>query len=175
MIRFHTENISFNLANKLLVRNWIKNSISNEGKSDFVKTSRPSVRDKSAGTRAGNINIIFCNDEYLLEINKNYLNHNFYTDVIAFSYNAELSESSKLSESCSGDIFISIDRVKENAIKYDVPFENELYRVIIHGVLHLLGYNDKKNKETAIMRRKEDFYLSLLLCRLPTANCRLLG
>ncbi|AGC66856.1 hypothetical protein ASNER_086 [Candidatus Uzinura diaspidicola str. ASNER] len=97
----------------------------------------------------GEINYIYCNDDHLLMINKKYLNHDFYTDVITFNY----VRYTKI----SGDIFISIDRVKENALKWGVSFEKELYRIMIHGVLHLLSYNDK-----FIMQDKENFYLDLL-------------
>jgi len=99
----------------------------------------------------GDISVIFCSDEYLLKINEQYLGHNFYTDVVTFDY----VENSVI----SGDLFISVDRVAENAEEYDNPFIEELYRVIIHGVLHLLGYKDKTEEEQALMRSKEDFYL----------------
>lgn len=102
----------------------------------------------------GEINFIYCNDKYLLMINKKYLNHNFYTDVITFNYVRDTK--------ISGDIFISIDRVKENALKWGISFENELYRIMIHGVLHLLSYNDKFHIENFFMQEKENFYLDLL-------------
>jgi len=101
----------------------------------------------------GNLSYIFCSDEYLLDINKQYLGHNYYTDVITFNYN----EDAKI----SGDIFISVDSVKSNAIEYgDGLFENELRRVIIHGALHLCGYNDKTEAESIEMRKMEDWALS---------------
>lgn len=101
----------------------------------------------------GEINFIFCSDEYLLDINKKYLNHNYFTDVITFDY----CEGNIV----SGDIFISFDRVVENAISLKVNTEIELRRVIIHGVLHLLGFKDKTDDEKLTMREKEDFYLNL--------------
>ncbi len=101
----------------------------------------------------GELSFIFCSDEYLLKMNNDYLKHNFYTDVITFDYTE--------GDIISGDIFISIDRVKENAEKYNVSFENELQRVMIHGVLHLVGYNDKTEEEQKQMREKESQYLNI--------------
>ena len=94
------------------------------------------------------LNYIFCNDKYLLDINTRYLNHDFYTDVITFDY--------CLGNNISGDIFISIERVKENSILYNVAFEEELLRVIVHGLLHLLGFMDKSKEEKKLMRDLED-------------------
>lgn len=102
---------------------------------------------------SGDISIIFCSDEYLLKINSQYLEHNYFTDVITFDYTD--------SNVVSGDIFISIDRVQENAKTYSISFINELLRVIIHGVLHLLGFNDKSESEKIIMTSKEDECLKL--------------
>jgi probable rRNA maturation factor len=99
------------------------------------------------------INYIFCSDLYLLEINKEYLSHDFFTDIISF----DLSEG----EVVTGEVYISIDRVKENAIIHSTSFKNELLRVIFHGALHLSGYNDKKKSEITVMRKKEDYYLQL--------------
>lgn len=99
----------------------------------------------------GNISIILCSDGYLLEINKKFLRHSFYTDIVTFTYNEK--------NVISGDLFISVDRVKENAAKYRVGLYVELMRVIIHGILHLLDYNDKTAEEKALMKEKEDFYL----------------
>ena len=106
---------------------------------------------QNEGKTFGDISVIFCSDEYLLKINEQYLDHNYYTDIVTFDYveNAVIS----------GDLFISVDRVAENAEKYGNPFIEELHRVIIHGVLHLVGYNDKTVKEQSLMREKEDFYL----------------
>ena len=102
----------------------------------------------------GNINYIFCSDNYILDINRKYLNHDYFTDIITFNY----CEGNII----SGDIFISVDTVTTNAKEYKQLFKNELNRVIIHGVLHLLGYNDKSETELFEMRQKEDFYLNLL-------------
>ncbi len=99
----------------------------------------------------GELSFIFCSDNYLLEMNKNYLNHDYYTDVITFDYCEN--------DIVSGDIFISIDRIKENAKIYKTTFQNELHRIMIHGVLHLVGYSDKTDKEQKQMREKENFYL----------------
>ncbi len=100
------------------------------------------------------ISVIFCSDEYLLDVNRQYLNHDYYTDVITFSY----AEHNQL----NGDIFISVDRVKENAVIFDSSFIKELYRVIIHGVLHLMKYVDKTEEDKEFMRKKEEFYLEWL-------------
>ena len=100
----------------------------------------------------GNISIVFCSDEYLLNMNKEYLQHDFFTDIITFPMNQS---------PMSGDLFISIDRVRENAIKSNSSFNEELNRVIIHGVLHLVGYGDKSVQEVEVMRNKEDFYLNM--------------
>lgn len=101
------------------------------------------------------LNIICCNDDFLLEINQAYLQHDYYTDIITF----DLSESEKTIE---GELYISIDRINENAQELSVSFEQELHRVIVHGTLHLLGYLDKTEQDQEIMRSKEDTYLSLL-------------
>ena len=99
------------------------------------------------------INYIFCEDNYLLELNIKHLNHNTLTDIITFSYN--------LGKAVGADIFISIDRISENAEKFGATFQEELHRVMIHGILHLCGYKDKTKDEKALMRKKEDYYLSL--------------
>ena len=105
--------------------------------------------------KAGNINIIFTNDEYLLNINKQYLQHDYYTDIITFDYcEADI---------ISGDIYISLDRVKENAQEFNQEFDVELHRVIIHGILHLIGYNDHSDEEKKIMRLKEGDCLKQIL------------
>jgi len=101
------------------------------------------------------INIIFCSDQYLLEINKRYLHHNFYTDIITFNYSGN-------DKSLEGELYISIDRIKENAKSLGVPQQDELFRVIIHGILHLCGYNDKRKQEKGLMRELEDRYLQSL-------------
>ena len=102
----------------------------------------------SEGFSAGQIDYIFCTDDYLLELNKDYLNHDTFTDIITFDY--------RDGSIISGDIFISTDRVQDNAKKFDVEFSNELRRVMIHGILHLAGFGDKSKEEKDIMRLKED-------------------
>jgi rRNA maturation RNase YbeY len=101
--------------------------------------------------RVGEISIVLCSDKYLLEINIEYLKHNYYTDIITFNY----VEGNLI----SGDLFISVDRVKENSIVFNTGLIKELYRVIFHGILHLIGYNDKTEEEKKIMKTKEDLYL----------------
>ena len=102
----------------------------------------------------GDITFVFCDDNYLLKINKEFLDHDTYTDIITFDYS--------IGNEMISEIYVSIDRVKENAKKYKQTFENEIHRVMIHGVLHLCGYNDKLAEEKQIMRDKENHYLSLL-------------
>lgn len=139
MISFHNQDISFNLKNKKKLKQWIVSTI------------------QSKKRIAGDINFIFCSDESLLEINLQYLKHNTYTDIITFDYSkgdAQLP--------IAGDIFISIDRVKENAITYSKTFQEELNRVMIHGVLHLLGYKDKTKDAKAEMTKEENVCLKKL-------------
>jgi probable rRNA maturation factor len=102
----------------------------------------------------GDISYIFCSDKYLLEMNRTHLDHDYYTDIITFDYTDN--------QIVSGDLFISIDRVRENASDYNVSFEHELHRVMIHGVLHLCGYKDKTDDEEKLMRSKENDALSLI-------------
>lgn len=109
---------------------------------------------KTEGRRVKNLNYIFCSDEYLLQINKNHLKHNFYTDIITFNLSQTPAE-------MIGEIYISIDRVKDNATQLDVTIKEELHRVIFHGVLHLCGYKDKSPKHKKEMRAAEDRYLKL--------------
>ncbi|KAF0239033.1 MAG: hypothetical protein FD181_418 [Prolixibacteraceae bacterium] len=101
---------------------------------------------------SGDLSIILCSDNYLLNLNIEYLHHNYFTDIITFNY----VEGNKI----SGDLFISIERIKENSEIFETSWIKELYRVIFHGVLHLIGYNDKTDNETRAMREKEDLYLS---------------
>ena len=108
-------------------------------------------RDQELKT-AGNISVIFCTDDYLLEINKQYLEHDYYTDIITFDY----VENSTI----SGDLFISVESLNENAKKYNTKFIIELYRVVFHGILHLIGYNDKTTEQKVVMKEKENYYLS---------------
>lgn len=135
MIHFFNENITYTLKQKSKIKQWITQSIVNEG------------------FNCGNISIILCNDEYLLSINQQYLNHDTYTDIITFDY----SEKGVL----SGDLFISFERVNENSPSFSGNLYHELLRVIIHGVLHLCGYKDKNPKDQRQMRGKEDEYLSI--------------
>ena len=118
-----------------------------EGCTDWVKYVVASENKK-----LGDIIFVFCNDDYLLEKNITFLKHNTLTDVIAFDY----SKGQKI----TGDILISIDRVQENSKIFEVSFLNELYRVMVHGLLHLLGYNDKNQKDAILMKSKENYYLS---------------
>ncbi len=134
-IHFFTEDIKFDLKNKRSKKSWIKSIAEEEG------------------YKIAEINYVFCSDDYLLDININYLDHDTYTDIITF----DNSESEKIIES---DIYISIDRVRENAKTHDIPFEDELDRVLIHGVLHLCGYKDKTKEEEINMRLKENNSLS---------------
>lgn len=100
------------------------------------------------GAVLGNLNFVFCGDEFLLDINQRYLNHDTYTDIITFDYTQ--------GRVVGGDVFISVDRVQENALKYGVEFYIELQRVMVHGLLHLLGYKDKSENDSKVMRLKED-------------------
>ncbi|MGZ3754850.1 MAG: rRNA maturation RNase YbeY [Mucilaginibacter sp.] len=134
-ISFFEEEISYKLKQKTQVRQWIKNTIVAEG---FV---------------LGELTFIFCSDAYLLKINQQYLDHDTYTDIITFDNSTEEKE-------ITGDIFISIERIRENAEKFGQSVVDELHRVIIHGVLHLLGYKDKTPNDNKNMTQKEDEYLS---------------
>lgn len=128
-----------------------------EGFEDLIPSHNSSWITKCIdiqGFKLSELSIIFCSDEYLLEINKNHLNHDYYTDIITFNYNEE--------NQIEGDLFISIDRVKENAEQNGVDFINELQRVMIHGVLHLCGQNDKTDEEQAEMTKKENLMLEKL-------------
>jgi len=132
-IYFINNNISFHLTNKKKIRQWISATALEENK--FV----------------GHITFIFCDDEYLTDINIRYLKSDYLTDIITFSYNED--------QIISGDIMISIPRVKENAKIYKTFFPNELLRVMIHGILHLCGYKDKSENEKMKMQEKENYYL----------------
>jgi len=129
MISFNYE-LEFQLENEEQYSSWISNVISSENKKE------------------GDINYIFCDDEYILEINKQYLDHDYYTDIISFDYS--------VGNELHGDIFVSIERVRENAIEFEVAFDEELKRVLAHGVLHYCGYKDKTEEEELLMRSKED-------------------
>ena len=108
----------------------------------------------SEGFKVGDINYIFCDDDYLHKINVEFLNHDTLTDIISFDYS--------VGKILQGDIFISIERVKENASDFKVSFLEELHRVLVHGVLHYCGYKDKTDDDAKIMRQKEDLYIALL-------------
>ena len=138
-ILFYTQDISFNIPQKTKLRNWITRVILDNGH----KTLK-------------GINYVFCSDAYLFELNCDYLNHHTYTDIITFNNSDHENE-------IEADIFISIDRIRENAEKWEVSFNDELNRVIIHGVLHLLGYKDKTKEDQLLMREKENECLNLLL------------
>jgi rRNA maturation RNase YbeY len=136
LINFFEEDIHFKLKNKTGVKQWIKSTIETEG------------------YNLKELNYIFCSDQYLLQINRQYLDHDTYTDIVTF-------DNSDKKGIIEGDIFISIDRIRENAIKFNSGEVNELHRVIIHGALHLVGYQDKKPENKKLMTGKEDHYLSL--------------
>lgn len=134
-IRFAVQNIDFELPEPQKVRLWVAEVVQRRGK------------------HVGNLSYLFCDDEHILEVNRQFLDHDTYTDIITFDYVA--------ADLISGDILISVDRVGENARTYGVPFEQELHRVVIHGVLHLLGQGDKSPDESAEMRRQEAEALAL--------------
>ena len=135
-VNFFEEDIRFDLKNKLKVKQWIKTTIAAEG------------------YKLQELNYIFCSDSYLLEINQQYLDHDTYTDIITF-------DNSEKPGMIEGDIFISIDRIRENSQKFGTGEINELHRVIIHGALHLLGYTDKTAAAKKTMTGKEDQYLGI--------------
>ncbi len=134
MIRYYSEDIKFLFKNKIANNRWLKMVAGSE-----IKT-------------LGDISIIFCSDNYILDVNLRYLHHDYFTDVITFDY----CKGDKL----SGDLFISVDSVRENAIEFGTEFDEELHRVIVHGLLHLIGYDDHTPEEQKVMRAKEDYYLS---------------
>lgn len=135
MISYFTEGVKFELKGKLLNNRWLKMVVESEVK------------------RMGDLSIIFCSDPYILDVNLRYLQHDYFTDIITFDY----CEGNKI----SGDLFISIDSVRENALFYGATFEDELDRVMVHGVLHLLGYDDHTPEEIAVMRAKENYYVNI--------------
>ena len=136
-IAFHFEDAELHDFSAERIRRWIEEVIEREG------------------GRAGTIQYIFCSDDYLHRLHRQFMSRDDYTDIITFNYNEDLGY-------ISGDIFISLDRVKENAALNKKLFHEELYRVVIHGILHLLGYNDQEIGERAKMREKENYCLSLL-------------
>ena len=135
VIQFFSEDIDFSFSAEEIVKDWIKKCALSEGYSIEY------------------INIIFCSDLYLLDLNQKHLSHDYFTDIITFQY---------ASDPIEGELFISVDRVTENANLLNVPIDHELHRIIIHGVLHLVGYSDKTEEEKIKMTQKEDFYLSLV-------------
>jgi rRNA maturation RNase YbeY len=138
-IYFFSEDISYTIKHKGLLRTWIKNTILAEG------------------FKLGELNFIFCSDNYLLSMNQDYLKHDTLTDIITF-------DNSEHKRVIVGDIFISLERIQENAQSFKVKTEDELHRVMIHGTLHLLGYADKGKEAKSLMTDKEDLYLSKRAC-----------
>jgi probable rRNA maturation factor len=135
-VHFFSEGIAFKVPHPRITASWIEKV----------------ARQEKAAIKS--IQYIFCTDNYLLQINKDFLNHSTYTDIITFDYSE--------GKAIEAEIYISVERVKENASKFKTTFENELRRVIIHGVLHLVGYGDKTPAKKALMRKKEEACLSLL-------------
>lgn len=136
MILFHVKSNDFKVEKKALTKQWLMKVAEGEGR------------------KIGQIDIIFCSDEELLELNRKHLKHDYYTDIITFDY-------SDRQDIISGDLYISTDRTSDNARKYGIPKENEIKRVMVHGILHLAGYNDHTDIEIALIREKEELYLSL--------------
>ena len=134
MVSYFTQDTDFKFKSKRLTSQWLKLVAQAESK------------------KLGAVSVIFCSDNYLLDVNKKYLNHDYFTDIITFDYCE--------GDLISGDLFISIDSVKDNSEFYKSCFEDELNRVIVHGVLHLIGYDDHTESDVAMMRSKEDFYLN---------------
>ena len=135
MVRYFTEDIKFNYKERRRTSKWLK------------------LVAESEIRRLGDISVIFCSDPYILDVNLKYLQHDYYTDIITFDYCE--------GDTISGDLFISVDSVRENAAFYKTEFEEELNRVIVHGVLHLIGYDDHSEADKKEMRSKENYYLSL--------------
>ncbi|MEN9942629.1 MAG: rRNA maturation RNase YbeY [Bacteroidota bacterium] len=138
-ISFHSEGVSTKTPSKRLLKAWIKEFVSNHGK------------------KVGELAFVFCSDEKLLEVNQNFLQHDYYTDIITFDYCE--------GEIVSGDIFISVERVKENAISHNVEYNTELLRVLAHGVLHLIGFQDKSTEKKKEMTENEDLCISLFFTK----------
>ncbi len=139
MINFFAEDVDFPLLNESLVTKWLSAVCTAENK------------------ELEEVSIIFCSDEYLLDMNNEYLQHDYYTDIITFDYCVE--------NQIVGDLFVSVDRIKENSILNAVTFDNELLRVMVHGILHLIGFKDKTDEDAKLMRQKEDEYLNLYVPR----------
>ncbi len=139
-IRFSKSNVTFTLSGRFVLKEWLK---------QVAKGYNSSIQQ---------INYIFCTDDFLYQINVRFLNHHTLTDIITFDYSTSLKTSKKL----SGEIYISIDRVKENALQFKSTFQQELYRVMIHGLLHLCGFKDHTAQQKKRMRIEEDKALALL-------------
>ncbi|QJW91822.1 rRNA maturation RNase YbeY [Spirosoma taeanense] len=135
MIRFFNEDVDYKLPQKQATRQWLKQQAEREGYA------------------VGDLNYIFCSDEYVLQVNRDYLHHDYYTDIITFD---QREDEAKI----EGDIFISVDRVADNASQLGVPAEQEMRRVLAHGLLHLCGYGDKTGEEEKQMRAKEEEWLA---------------
>ncbi len=135
MISYYFEDTDFVFKGKTLNNRWLR------------------LVAESEIRRLGDISIIFCSDNYILDINHKYLEHDYFTDIITFDY----CERDRI----SGDLFISVDSVKENSLEYGVEFADEMNRVIVHGILHLIGYDDHTDEDISMMRKKENYYLSL--------------
>ena len=136
-VQFNSHRTRFKLTNPKKTSTWIEKVV------------------KAEKSEIGSLSYVFCSDTYLLRINQQYLNHDTLTDIITFDY------TEKRSKAIEGEIYISVERVRENAKKLKVDFDTELHRVIVHGVLHLVGYKDKSGEEKAEMRKREDKYLKL--------------
>lgn len=134
-IHFFTEDVTYQLRQRTEIRSWLKS---------IAKKEKYSILE---------LNYIFCSDEYLLQINKDFLDHDYYTDIITF-------DNSEVKGKIEGDIFISIDRVRDNAKQQTTSLKDELHRVLAHGLLHLTGYKDKTSKENNMMRKREDMALA---------------
>lgn len=135
MVRYYNEDVKFNLKGRRFNSKWLKGVAEAEG------------------CRLGPTSIIFCSDSYILEMNRKYLGHDYFTDIITFDYCE--------GKSLSGDLFISIDSVRDNSVHFGTTFEDELNRVMVHGVLHLIGYDDHTAEQQKTMRSKENEYLAL--------------
>ena len=135
MVRYFFEDTDFVFKPKKINNLWLKTVAESE------------IR------KLGQVNIIFCSDNYILDINQKYLQHDYFTDIITFDYCEN--------DTLSGDLFISVDSVRENALFYKTEFTDELNRVIVHGLLHLIGYDDHSNEDIKVMRSKENYYLEL--------------
>lgn len=136
LIHFFSHKVRFRLKSSRKATSWIKK---------VVEKEKSAIKE---------INYIFCSDSFLLSLNQTFLKHNTLTDIITFDNSEDMQH-------LEAEIYISVDRIRENALKFNVSFEDELDRVMVHGVLHLLGYKDKRPSEKTLMRKKEEAYLSL--------------